>query len=224
MKKIVLILSGGMDSTVLLYALLKRGYDVFALSVDYGQRHRKELDAARAVCAQLGVPHEVADLTAIRHLIANSALTSDLAVPEGHYTDDSMKQTVVPNRNMIMLAVAIGYAVSVGAEAVAYGAHAGDHAIYPDCRPEFASAMETAALLANWERVELLRPFVRMTKTDIARAGWALGVPFDKTWSCYNGREFHCGKCGTCTERIEALALAGIPDPTIYETDLEDAR
>lgn len=128
-----------------------------------------------------------------------------------------MKKTVVPNRNMILLAVAIAKAVSVGARFVAYGAHAGDHAIYPDCRPEFVEAMKTAAGLADWTKVEILAPFIKSTKADIAKTGARLGVPFEMTWSCYKGGEIHCGKCGTCTERREAFQLAKIDDPTKYE-------
>lgn len=218
MEKVVAIYSGGMDSTVLLYHLRSQEYDVRALSVDYGQRHRKELDSASAICRMIGIPHEVADLRGITHLLKGSSLTdSDIDVPEGHYAEESMKATVVPNRNMIMLSVAIGYAISLGAQFVAYGAHAGDHVIYPDCRPEFASAINTAALLADWHPIELLRPFIRLTKAEIAKRGVELNVPFDQTWSCYKGGERHCGRCGTCVERAEAFHLAGINDPTDYE-------
>lgn len=218
MDKVVAIYSGGMDSTVLLYHLRARGYDVAALSVDYGQRHRKELESARSICASLGLPHEVADMRGITHLLQGSSLTTaGLEVPEGHYAEESMKATVVPNRNMIMLSVAIGYAISLRAGYVAYGAHAGDHTIYPDCRPEFAAAVNTAAMLADWHRVELLSPFVKMTKAEIARLGAELSVPFGMTWSCYKGGERHCGRCGTCVERAEAFSLAGVPDPTDYE-------
>jgi 7-cyano-7-deazaguanine synthase len=207
-----------MDSTVLLYHLHSQGYDVKALSVDYGQRHRKELDSARTICRMLGITHEVADLRGITHLLKGSSLTdSEIDVPEGHYAEESMKVTVVPNRNMIMLSVAIGYAISLGANFVAYGAHAGDHVIYPDCRPEFASAVNTAAMLADWHQVELLRPFIRLTKAEIAKRGTELNVPFDQTWSCYKGGERHCGRCGTCVERAEAFYLAGVNDPTDYE-------
>ncbi|MDQ3802293.1 MAG: 7-cyano-7-deazaguanine synthase QueC [Acidobacteriota bacterium] len=207
-----------MDSTVLLYHLRSQEYDVRALSVDYGQRHRKELGSARTICRMIGIPHEVADLRGIAHLLKGSSLTdSEIDVPEGHYAEESMKVTVVPNRNMIMLSVAIGYAISLGSNFVAYGAHAGDHVIYPDCRPEFASAVNTAALLADWHQVELLRPFIRLTKAEIAKRGAELNVPFDQTWSCYKGGERHCGRCGTCVERAEAFLLAGIDDPTDYE-------
>ncbi|MCX7044724.1 MAG: 7-cyano-7-deazaguanine synthase QueC [Candidatus Sumerlaeota bacterium] len=216
--KIILIYSGGLDSTVLLYHLRAEGHDVKCLTVDYGQRHRREIDAARAICARLGVEHRVADLGAIQPLLAGSALTSlEVAVPEGHYAEESMKQTVVPNRNMILLATGIAWAVSSGAEAVAYAAHGGDHAIYPDCRPEFVAAMAAAARLCDWRPIEILTPFIRMDKAAIVARGAALGAPFQDTWTCYQGQERHCGVCGSCTERREAFLLAHIPDPTEYE-------
>ena len=179
MDKVVAIHSGGMDSTVLLYQLRAEGYNVSALSVDYGQRHRRELESAKAICVMLGVRHEVIDLTAVTRLLGGSALTdASVEVPEGHYEQETMKATVVPNRNMLMLSAAICWAVSLGAKFVAYGAHGGDHAIYPDCRPEFAEAMDRAARLADWNTVGVISPFIRMTKSDIARRGAQLGVPF----------------------------------------------
>ncbi len=215
--RIILVYSGGLDSTVLLYHLRQKGHEVRGLGIDYGQRHRKELDAARSICDRLGVEYRVADLNGLRPLLGGSALTDAIAVPEGHYTDASMKQTVVPNRNMIMLSVAIGWAVSLKYDAVAYAAHAGDHAIYPDCRPEFADAMDRAASLCDWHPMRILRPFVDKTKADLVRLGALLGVPFEMTWSCYNGETLHCGRCGTCVERREAFELAGVEDPTEYE-------
>lgn len=217
--KTLLIYSGGMDSTVALYKFLAEGRDVACMGVDYGQKHKKELAYAAGLCKTLGVDFKVADLSALRPLLAGSSQTDDsVPVPEGHYAEESMKATVVPNRNMIMLAVAAGYAMSIGAESVAYAAHAGDHAIYPDCRPEFADALEHAIKLADWRQVVLERPFITMTKTDIAKLGRGLGVPFADTWSCYKGEEIHCGVCGTCVERREALD--GF-DPTVYSAKQE---
>ncbi len=216
----VLILSGGMDSTVLLYHLLAEGVAVKALSINYGQRHSKELAQAAEICSEVGVYHQIADLRSISGLLAGSSLTSaDIEVPEGHYAEENMKATVVPNRNMIMLAVATGWAISVKADSVSYAAHSGDHAIYPDCRKEFADAMHTVMGLADWHPVKLHRPFVGMTKADIARRGHDLGVPFEKTWSCYKGLDLHCGRCGTCVERREAFEIAGLQDPTDYDPD-----
>lgn len=218
--KTVLIYSGGLDSTVLLYHLRAEGHEVHALSVDYGQRHRCELLRAADICATIDVPHHTADLSAIQPLLAGSSLTSpEIAVAEGHYTEESMKSTVVPNRNMILLAVATGHALSIHAAQVAYAAHSGDHAIYPDCRNEFADAMAAAIRLCDWNTVELIRPFVDWSKADIARRGAELDVPFEATWSCYKGGTVHCGRCGTCIERREAFDLAQVKDKTAYAAD-----
>jgi len=216
MTRTALIYSGGVDSTVLLAHLRAEGRELHCLSVDYGQRHRRELEAARAICAHFGVDHRLADLRALAPLFGSNALTGGVKVPEGHYEEESMKATVVPNRNMLLISVATAWAVSLRAESVAYGAHSGDHAIYPDCRPEFAEALDRAVRLADWHEVRLERPFVKMDKAAIVRRGAELGVPFGLTWSCYVGGERHCGKCGTCVERKEAFRLAGVADPTDY--------
>ncbi len=218
MRKAVALISGGMDSAVLAYELRDQGYAVEGLGVNYGQRHRKELEAAQALAAHMGITHEVVDLSTLRSLISASALTGDAPVPHGHYAEESMKITVVPNRNMIMLAVAAGVAASRGAQAIATAVHAGDHFIYPDCRPQFVDAMRTAlwrGMEGLWH-VELLTPFLMATKADIAKRGHDLGVPFELTWSCYEGGEHHCGRCGTCVERREAFVVAGVVDPTVY--------
>jgi len=215
--RLVLVYSGGLDSTVLLYHLQAEGHEVHCLGVDYGQRHQRELRAGREVCDRLGVEYRLADLAAVRPLHAGSCLTDALEVPTGTYTLENMKSTVVPNRNMILLAVAIGWAVSLRADGVAYAAHAGDHPVYPDCRPEFAEAMARAAALCDWHPVQLLRPFIGWSKDAIVKRGAELGVPFELTWSCYQGRDRHCGRCGTCVERRSAFIRAGIPDPTDYE-------
>lgn len=218
--KTLVIYSGGLDSTVLLYHLHEVGDAMHALSVNYGQRHCCELESAEKICAGLSIPHQVADLSSIQSLLAGSSLTSpEIAVAEGHYTEENMKTTVVPNRNMILLALATGHALSIGARQVAYAAHSGDHAIYPDCRNEFADAMANAMALCDWNKVELSRPFVNWTKAQIVRRGAELGVPFEQTWSCYKGGEQHCGRCGTCIERREAFDLAGVTDPTAYEAN-----
>lgn len=215
--KSVAIFSGGLDSTVLLAHLLEQGDEVLALSVDYGQRHRRELTHASEIAARLGVEWRLADLSSIVPLLAGSSQTSlQVPVPHGHYAEESMKQTVVPNRNLIMLAVAAGWAISRRCHRVAYGAHTGDHTIYPDCRPEFAAAVRQALALADWHPVDLYCPFIGMTKAEIVSLGARLRVDFGATWSCYEGRDVHCGACGTCVERREAFRLAGVPDPTQY--------
>lgn len=215
--KTILIYSGGLDSTVLLFKLLREGHEVRALGINYGQRHRKELDAATRICKGAGVDYKIADLTGIRPFLAGSSQTDDsVPVPHGHYEEESMKLTVVPNRNMIMLSIAVAYAISTKSHSVSYAAHGGDHTIYPDCREEFAETMNRAAMLADWHPVNIDRPFVKMSKADIAALGNRLGVPMEMTWSCYEGGEHHCGKCGTCVERREAFQIAGIPDQTIY--------
>ena len=217
MSSAIVVLSGGLDSTAALASMLDKGHRCATLSVDYGQRHRRELTSARVVSSHYGVEHQVADLSALRYLLAGSCLTSDIAVPHGHYAEASMKATVVPNRNMLLLAVAGAWAIGRKADAIVYGAHAGDHAIYPDCRPEFAEAMACALGLADWHHVEIWRPFVTWTKADIVREGLRLQAPLGLTYSCYEGRVLHCGRCGTCVERAEAFALAGAVDPTEYE-------
>lgn len=216
--KSVVIYSGGLDSTVLLYHLRDAGAELAALSVNYGQRHVREIECARRICTQLDIPHREADLRSLAPLLGQNSLTDrDVQVPHGHYTEDSMKQTVVPNRNMIMLSVATGWAISLKADNVAYAAHSGDHAIYPDCRREFADAVDAAIQLADWHVVKLFRPFVEWSKADIVRRGAELGVPFEQTWSCYEGGSLHCGRCGTCIERREAFLLAQVKDPTPYD-------
>lgn len=216
--KVVLVYSGGLDSTVLLYHLLDEGHDVTAVSINYGQRHRCELSVATEIAGRLGISHQVVDLSGLRPILAGSSLTDEVDVPEGHYEAESMKLTVVPNRNMIFLSVATALAISTRADWVAYAAHSGDHAIYPDCREAFAGAMDQAIRLADWHEVRLMRPFVGMTKADIVRRGDLLGAPMKETWSCYQGQSLHCGRCGTCIERREAFYLAGVEDETEYDS------
>lgn len=207
----VCVLSGGMDSTTLLYHLLDLGDEVIAISFDYGQRHRKELDFAARTCARLEVGHKIVDLCAIGSLLEGSALTTDgVAVPYGHYEDESMRLTVVPNRNMILLAIAGGLAVARGCDRLAIAVHSGDHAVYPDCRPQFIADFAAALGSGNYEQVTVYAPFVDWSKTDIVRLGLKLGIDYERdTWSCYEGKAEPCGRCGTCVEREEALAAAG---------------
>ena len=219
----VVTVSGGLDSVTLAHVLAAEDLALTLVSFDYGPRHVREIDFAAACAARLGADHHVVDLSSAGALLSGSALTDPTVdVPDGHYTDDSMKATVVPNRNAIFLSVATGLAVAVGAEIVAVAVHAGDHPIYPDCRPEFVHAFERVAQIGNegfgHPALRLEAPFLHLDKADIVTRGAALGVPFAETWSCYRGGERHCGRCGTCVERREAFEIAGVPDPTAYET------
>lgn len=216
-EKIVVIFSGGMDSFTVLNKVVKQGFEAYALSFDYGQRHKKELEYAARVCASLGVHHKIIDISAINELIGGSSLTSDIDIPEGHYQQKSMQSTVVPNRNMILLSMAVGYAVSLDSTKVFYGAHSGDHAIYPDCRPEFVHKMNDVCAIANYSVVEILCPYLNVSKIDILADGLKMGLDYVNTWTCYNGREKACGKCGACQERLEAFAKNQSEDPLEYE-------
>ena len=216
-EKVVVIYSGGMDSFTVLNKAIKDGKTVYALSFDYGQKHVKELTCAASVCEDLAIEHKIIDISAINQLLAGSSLTDDIDIPEGHYEEESMKSTVVPNRNMILISLAVGYAVSVGASQVYYGAHSGDHAIYPDCRPEFVKKMNDVCQIANYEAVEIYSPYLNNSKIDILTDGLAMGLDYSKTWTCYNGREHACGKCGACQERLEAFEQNNAVDPLTYE-------
>lgn len=212
--KAVLILSGGVDSTTLLFKMLADGYQVFALTFDYGQRHRKEIDCAKRVAQVCRIPHQTVDLASIAGLLGESALLGRREVPSCHYTEESARQTIVPNRNMIMLSVAAGYAEAESIPEVFYAAHRNDATIYPDCREEFVEALSRAIRLATaWHPVCLRAPFVKMTKAEIVRLGLELRVPYELTWSCYRGGDVPCRTCPTCIEREEAFALNNALDP-----------
>jgi 7-cyano-7-deazaguanine synthase len=213
-----------MDSATLAYYVASEFQpdELHGLSFNYGQRHVKELEYASRLKPLTS--HKVVDLTSINSLLAGSSLTSpDVEVPDGHYSEETMKITVVPNRNMIMLSIAFGYAVSIKSKGGVFAAmHAGDHYIYPDCRPRYMTALNLAAVQGNegfaeWGPEALHTPFINTTKAQIVSIGHALGVPYSETWSCYKGGKIHCGRCGTCVERKEAFRLAGVPDPTLYE-------
>jgi 7-cyano-7-deazaguanine synthase len=227
------IVSGGLDSTILVYDMVSRGYTPHMLSFNYGQRHKKELTFAAHTAVKLGLRHDIVDLSGITELISNSALTANntrtygggyeeivqpaIEVPEGHYAEESMKATVVPNRNMIMLSIAAGVAVNNKYRCIGTGVHGGDHFIYPDCRPDFiwtaAAAIERGndgfhAFELSPRQTAIFAPYLHGSKADIALRGLELSVPFEETWSCYKGGDKHCGKCGTCVERLEAIAEA----------------
>ncbi len=215
--KVVVLCSGGMDSVTALYWARANHQVCAALSFDYGAKHNaRELPHAAAHAAALGIRHESVALPFVDRLFDSALLKSGGDIPEGHYEADNMKQTVVPFRNAILLAIAAGFAESAGAEGLVIAAHGGDHAIYPDCRETFMRAMADAMRLGTYAEIELLRPFIALNKAQIAAAGAELGVDFAKTWSCYKGGPVHCGRCGTCVERREAFRDAGLDDPTDY--------
>lgn len=216
MKNSVIIVSGGMDSITLLYD--HKDEIALGISFDYGSNHNaREIPFAKMHCERLGIKHITINLDFMHQYFKSSLLDGAEAIPEGHYADDNMKSTVVPFRNGIMLSVAIGIAESNNLDQVFIANHGGDHTIYPDCRPEFINAIDAAATAGTYNNVKVVAPYTKITKSDIARIGKKLGIDYTETWSCYKGCEVHCGKCGTCVERKEALAEAGIEDKTIYE-------
>lgn len=220
-EKVVAVVSGGLDSTVLVHHLRDLGLEVAMISFDYGQRHRKELEFAKQTAKRFALDHEIVDLTNVTNLISRSVLTDHSRdVPDGHYAEQTMRQTVVPNRNAIMLNIAAGWAITLGAKSIATAIHAGDHYIYPDCRPAFREKISEMLRVANEGFIDqfftVRAPFVNSSKGDIVKLGDALGVDWGETWSCYKGGEKHCGSCGTCFERREAFAEAGVEDPTEY--------
>lgn len=220
--KTLVLLSGGMDSVTALHWAKREHEIIGAVSFDYGAKHNhREVALAEWQCGHLDLWHDIVGLPFVNELFTSDLLKSGGEIPEGHYEEESMKRTVVPFRNGIMLSIACGIAESRGAEALVIAAHSGDHAIYPDCREPFMHAMADAMREGTYARIELLRPFIHLDKAAIARLGYDLGVDFEKTWSCYKGGTIHCGKCGTCVERREAFIKAGIADPTQYETEGE---
>jgi 7-cyano-7-deazaguanine synthase len=218
--KVVVLCSGGMDSVTALF-WAQRQHDVVAsLSFDYGSKHNhRELPFAAEHAARLGIRHEIVKLDFMNRLFASDLLVSGGEIPDGHYEHETMKQTVVPFRNAIMLSIATGFAESVGAEGLIIAAHGGDHAIYPDCREEFMRAMGETMKFGTYAGIALLRPFIAMDKGQIVSEGTALGVDYARTWSCYKGGALHCGTCGTCVERREAFQQAGVKDPTVYASE-----
>ena len=210
--KIIAAFSGGLDSTTLLYHLLAEGHEVRALSADYGQRHReREGRAAEVIAARLGIERRVVDLRSLSDFFGHNSLSdASRAIPEGPYSEEGMKLTTVPNRNMILLSVGLAWAASLSFDGVAFGAHGGEYTPYPDCQPAFAEAMDQAAGVCDWRSLSVLAPFAHWSKAQIVRRGAELGVPFELTWSCYQGGEEPCGKCGTCVDRQQAFAEAGV--------------
>jgi 7-cyano-7-deazaguanine synthase len=218
MKNVVCIYSGGMDSFTLVNEAHRLGVLHSCLSFYYGQKHGKELHYATRVCKELDIPHHVIDLQVLKPHLLGSALTDTVDMPEGHYAEENMRLTVVPNRNMIMLSIAIAYAVSHKLDEVRFGAHAGDHTVYPDCRDEFVAEMDRVAQIANWHPVRVRAPYINLDKAMILDIGYRLGLDYAKSWTCYQGGEKPCGKCGSCQERLEGFAKIGKTDPLEYAT------
>ena len=215
--KVAVLLSGGLDSTTALYWAHNHHEVVCALSFDYGSNHaEKELACARWQAEKLGIPYHEIDLRSISAHLQSALLSGADAIPTADYAEENLKQTVVPFRNGIFLAIAAGIAESNGAEAIVIAAHGGDHALYPDCREDFMVAMADAIRLGTYAELQILRPFISNTKAEITAIGAALGVDFAHTYSCYCGGDQHCGQCATCRERKESFAAAGIADPTVY--------
>jgi 7-cyano-7-deazaguanine synthase len=215
----ILLLSGGLDSCVLASSLVNQGVEVVALSFLYGQRHTKEVEAADKISKALKIQHHIIDIWSV-FTHTHSALTDlGVKVPEGHYEDASMRLTVVPCRNLVFASIASSMAEAMGLECVFLAVHSGDHAIYPDCRPDFIEALKHVVALSGYGKVKVCAPFIEhgMNKADIVMLGSRIGAPMGASWSCYNGRAKHCGVCGTCVERKEAFCNAGIEDPTKYE-------
>ena len=214
-KDSLIIVSGGMDSITLLHE--RKDTIALAVSFDYGSNHNaREIPFARLHCQRLGIRHVVIPLAFMQQYFKSSLLEGADAIPDGHYADSNMKSTVVPFRNGIMLSIAVGIAESNSLRRVLIANHGGDHAIYPDRRPEFITAIDAAAKAGTYVDVAIEAPYTNISKTDIARRGKSLSIDYSETWSCYKGGQVHCGTCGTCVERKEALREAGIADPTVY--------
>ena len=217
--KVVVLLSGGLDSVTALHHMAATEKVVAALSFDYGAKHNsRELPCAADQCRSLRIPNRIVPLSFMAENFTSDLLKSGGTIPDGHYEEQSMKKTVVPFRNGIFLSFGTGYAESLGADAIAIAAHAGDHTIYPDCREDFLSPMSQAMEKGTYAKIKLLRPFVSMDKTSIVRRGVELKIDYARTWSCYKGGILHCGTCGTCIERREAFLNASVTDPTAYVT------
>jgi len=232
MKKILVIYSGGMDSFTVLHKAIRTGAEVHAINFNYNQRHKLEMDCARRVCLLNSIPLKVVDISCLAELAVSSALTGGCDVPKGHYEDESMKDTVVANRNMVLLSMAASFALDIGAEELWYGAHSGDHAIYPDCRPEFVEAMQNALAVCHYTPLKLVAPYLHGNKKTILLDGMTMNLDYYDTWTCYDPqkacgpnpeggtesslRDVACGECGSCQERLEGFRDAGLIDPLEY--------
>lgn len=223
-EHVVAIVSGGLDSVTMAHLLVSQGFEITIVSFDYGQRHRREIEFAASCAKRLFAPHHVVNLASISHLFDGSSLVRpNSSVPSGAYDEESVKSTIVPNRNAMMINIAAALAINRSYFGVAVGVHGGDHFLYPDCRPEFIASQQETLRLSNLginrHDLQLLAPFVNWTKKMIIEVGESLSVPWSETWSCYRGEDNHCGDCGTCIERKSAFLESGINDPTFYATD-----
>lgn len=217
-KRIIMALSGGLDSATLLAYLKFEQYMVSCIGFTYGSKHNSyENKAASDIADFYKVPYQLIDLTSIFSSFTSSLMKDGADIPEGHYSDSSMSSTVVPSRNIIFSSILSGLAWSQGISQIALGVHSGDHAIYPDCRPGFIKAIDTALFLGTDGKVEIIAPFLNMNKQEIVKIGLHLGVPYHLTRTCYKDQEIACGVCGSCYERQEAFTLNGTQDPIIYE-------
>jgi len=212
--KLVTLLSGGLDSVTLAYLLRNLGHKQILVTVDYKQRHIKEIFFASACASRLEIPLVTVNVSRV---FGADALTGSRGVPTGEYTVETLAATIVPNRNAIFANLAAAIAVRENFDGIALAIHAGDHPVYPDCRPEFVEALKVLLTVANDRPLEVEVPFLKYEKYQIVALGKTLGVPFSRTWSCYKGGDLHCGACSTCLERKEAFRLAGVTDPTRYK-------
>ncbi|MDB9841958.1 7-cyano-7-deazaguanine synthase QueC [Gammaproteobacteria bacterium] len=217
-NKVLIVFSGGLDSFTLLNYALDNNFFVQCITFNYGQRHLKEVDLAAQICRENDIQQTQIQIPNTELIFANSVLTSDsIDMPHGSYQAESMQATIVPNRNMLFISYAIAQAISQEINQVWYGAHAGDHFIYPDCRPEFLDAMNQVAQICHTFPISVKAPFLNFTKAEIVKLGLNLGIDYSKTWTCYEGQEIACGKCGSCNERLEAFAINNTSDPLDYK-------
>ena len=229
-KSIVVVISGGLDSSTMLWHLADQGYNIKeAISFSYCQRHSKELEFSKKIVAEFGkeyyeISHQIVDLSNIGKLIASGSLTGDTEVPHEIYDSENQKLTIVPNRNMIFLSIAAGRAITLKADHIGYAAHASDYSVYPDCRPEFIEKLNEALYQGNlWTPVSLVAPFQNITKEEVVKIGTALKLPYELTWSCYEGNQSPCLKCGTCVERTEAFLNNNLQDPALTNKQWDEA-
>ena len=212
MSSVLVVYSGGLDSYTLLNKAIKNFDYVEAITFNYGQKHNKEIEYAKSNCAKLNINHEVVNLD-LKNILADSALVGDIDVPEGNYDKEKMKQTIVPNRNMIMISVAASLVIKNNIEYLWYAAHSGDHEIYPDCRPEFIDKMTEVLEICDYHKIKFEAPFQNLSKSEIVATGLSMNLDYSKTWTCYEGKEKPCSKCSACLERALSFEANNTEDP-----------